>query len=97
MTTTPFANWPFSSTCVSLALALLTWYASLVVYRIYFHPLAKFPGPPLAAATYWYEFYFEIFKGARYTWKLEDLHRQYGSYPPRFVLMFHPSTQEAYS
>jgi len=50
------------------------------VYRITFHPLAKFPGPILAALTYKYEFYFEGIKGGRYTKEVERLHQIYGMY-----------------
>src|ERR1700761_4503937 len=48
------------------------------VYRLYFHPLAKFPGPKLAALTRWYEFYHDIIHQGCFIWKLQELHNQYG-------------------
>lgn len=54
---------------------------TLVFYRLYFSPLAKFPGPKLAAATLWYEFYFDVVKRGRYTWNIADLHTEYGALP----------------
>jgi hypothetical protein len=52
----------------------------LLVYRLYFHPLAKFPGPRLAAITGGYEFYYDAIKGGMYLKKIEKLHEKYGNY-----------------
>lgn len=50
---------------------------SLVVYRLFFSPLAKFPGPKLAAATAWYEVFFDLWTN-NFPNKLEELHQAYG-------------------
>jgi hypothetical protein len=47
-------------------------------YSVYFGPLAKFPGPKLAAATLWYEFYYDVILKGRYTFKIKELHEKYG-------------------
>lgn len=60
---------------------LFTWIIYLVAgatYRLYFHPLAKFPGPKLAALTGWYEFYHDIVHKGQFIWKLQELHDKYG-------------------
>lgn len=49
-----------------------------LVYRLYFSPLAKFPGPKLAAATYWYEFYYDVKKRGQYVWEIKKMHEKYG-------------------
>lgn len=56
---------------------LIVWTTTTVVYRLFFHPLAKFPGPRLATATYCYEWYYDLCRDG-YTFKLKDLHRKYG-------------------
>lgn len=61
-----------------VAIAIILWTAYTLVYRLYLHPLSHFPGPKLAISTYWYEFYYDVVKGGRYTWKLKELHKQYG-------------------
>jgi hypothetical protein len=48
------------------------------IYRLYFSPIAKFPGPKLAAATFWYEFYYDIILRGQYTFKVRELHAKYG-------------------
>ena len=53
----------------------------LLIYRLYFSPLAKFPGPKLAAATRWYEFYYDVLQRNRFSWQIQKMHDQYGNTP----------------
>lgn len=53
----------------------------VAVYRLHFSPIAKFPGPKLAALTLWFEFYYDVVKGGQYTWEIERLHEKYGMSP----------------
>ncbi|KAI1504042.1 trichodiene oxygenase [Biscogniauxia marginata] len=61
-----------------VATAVVVYYASLVFYRLYLHPLAKFPGPKLAAISRWYEAYYDLILDGQYTFKIEEMHKQYG-------------------
>jgi len=54
----------------------------LVIYRLYFHPLAKFPGPKYAAISRWHEFYYEVVKQGQFTFKVQELHKKYGLLSP---------------
>jgi hypothetical protein len=56
----------------------LLYGGAVLVYRLCFHPLAKFPGPPLAAASLWYEFYYDVVKQGQLIWQIEEMHREYG-------------------
>ncbi|PGG99851.1 hypothetical protein AJ79_08403 [Helicocarpus griseus UAMH5409] len=49
-----------------------------LIYRLYISPLSKFPGPKLAAATLWYEFYYDAVLKGQYTFKIQELHKRYG-------------------
>ncbi|KAJ5689940.1 hypothetical protein N7462_004332 [Penicillium macrosclerotiorum] len=62
---------PVASFLVFLALRI-------VIYRLNAHPLAAFPGPKLAAATFLYEFYYDVIKGGMYIWEIERMHEKYG-------------------
>ncbi|KAF2180108.1 cytochrome P450 [Zopfia rhizophila CBS 207.26] len=71
-------SWPILLTAL-LPLSLL--YAIVLgIYRITLHPLARFPGSKLPAATGWYEFCFDIFRGPRNTFafEIERMHERYG-------------------
>lgn len=52
----------------------------LVVYRLWFHPLAGFPGPKLLAATTWYEAYVDLVHHD-FPERLAKIHEKYGKYP----------------
>lgn len=61
-----------------VAVALVFYIVYGAVYRLYFTPIASFPGPKLAALTFWYEFYCDVVRRGRYTWKIAELHKKYG-------------------
>lgn len=66
----------------SLASSALLWVCyvlGLFVYRLYFHPLAAFPGPKYAAVSRWHEFYHEVVKQGQFTFEVQKLHEKYGS------------------
>ncbi|KAJ3734035.1 cytochrome P450 [Lentinula guzmanii] len=51
---------------------------ALAFYRLFFHPLHKYPGPILAALTDWYELYYNIVKGGALVTKIDNLHKLHG-------------------
>lgn len=65
----------------SLTLGCTLWVSYLVglaVYRLYLSPIAKFPGPKLAALTGWYECYYDVFLNGKFIFHIQDLHKIYG-------------------
>ena len=70
-------SWQFAWGITAL---LLVSYVVRTIYSVYFGPLAKFPGPKLAASTLLYEFYYDLICKGQYTWKIKELHQKYGTY-----------------
>jgi hypothetical protein len=63
---------------VHIGSLLILYNLWLVVYRLFFSPLASFPGPKLAAATGWYEFYFDWWLNGNWVFHIAQLHKKYG-------------------
>ncbi|KAI9714885.1 MAG: hypothetical protein M1820_000174 [Bogoriella megaspora] len=51
---------------------------ALAIYRLYFSPIAKFPGPKLAAVSKWYELYYQVPCRGMFSAKISELHDKYG-------------------
>ncbi|KAI9704833.1 MAG: hypothetical protein M1836_006613 [Candelina mexicana] len=64
---------------IPLFLSLLALYRIVeTVYSVYFGPLSKIPGSKLAAATYWYEIYYDAYKPGLYWQVVREMHKTYG-------------------
>ncbi len=61
-----------------LAEAAVVYYGSVVAYRLLLSPLARFPGPKLAAVSRWYEAYYDVVLDGQYTFKIAEMHKKYG-------------------
>lgn len=76
-----YAKLPASPLTIA-AVAAIVYFLGRAVYRLFFHPLAKFPGPRLAAVTTFYEGYYEIICNGQYGRKISQLHDKYGTSSP---------------
>ncbi len=66
--------------CLLSSTGFIVYLILLAVYRLYLSPLAKFPGPKLAALTQWVEAYYELWhgEGGQFLWEYRKWHEQYG-------------------
>ncbi|KIW01726.1 uncharacterized protein PV09_06903 [Verruconis gallopava] len=69
---------PLITVASLVVFAIVTWLFQRTIYRLYLHPLAKFPGPPAAAATRLWKGYIECGLRISFCHFLEELHRKYG-------------------
>jgi hypothetical protein len=83
-----FGTLSLSTSTAVLGAALALYVVVGAVYRLYLSPIAKFPGPKLAALTLWYEFYYDVWLGGQYIWKIRELHEEYVSLQWRSHLLF---------
>ena len=78
------------SSLLVTGLPLLVFYTYTVcIHRIYFSPLSHIPGPTLAAASRWYEFYYDVLKVGKYYLEIQKMHERYGAlflFWPNFFL-----------
>lgn len=79
----PFVDSPTftSATFITFVTLILLGWLAIAIYHLFFHPLASFPGPKLAAITVLYEAYYDVWKGGKYIFKVNELHRKYGKIP----------------
>ena len=71
---------PQSSLALTAAYLWILYLVGLAIHRLYFSPIAKFPGPKLAALSNWYEFYYEIVLKGQFSFHIRELHEKYGMY-----------------
>lgn len=67
-----------STVALGAIAAAAIYLTAKVIYRLYLHPLSRFPGPRLAAATYLYGAYYDVVEEAQFVFKLGTLHDTYG-------------------
>jgi hypothetical protein len=73
-----FALPPLPNLLVGYSIVFLLYLGALYIYRLLLHPLARYPGPKLAAISNWYEFYYDVIQHGDFTRHIQELHKQYG-------------------
>jgi len=61
-------------------ISTITYFVFLAVQRLFSHPLAKVPGPRLAAITHLYMTYYDLVMLRGMVEQLEVLHKKYGPF-----------------
>jgi hypothetical protein len=67
-------------TVIGTILLLFTaWIVLTIVYRLTWHPLARFPGPFLCRISWWQQCYYEAILDGRFLERLPEYHAKYGN------------------
>ncbi|KAM0802103.1 cytochrome P450 [Usnea florida] len=80
-----------------LLLGLIAFLPCRAVYRLTLHPLARFPGPRLAAVTSLYGASFDLRKNSCYVKIIADLHDKYGPIVRIYPNQLHINDIDAYN
>ena len=78
----------YKSLAVSVASILVVYCLGTFLFSLFLHPLAKFPGPKLAAWSQWWLSYQEAVKGESLTDILRSLHATYGEFEYSSLIHF---------
>lgn len=73
-------DFTYASSSVLISFGVLSYLAICALYRLYLSPLAKFPGPKIAALTGWYERYYDVMLNGEYIFEIERMHQKYGEF-----------------
>jgi hypothetical protein len=60
------------------AFIYLLYLTGIAIYRLFFHPLAGFPGPKYAVLSRWHECYFDAYQQGKFIFWIEEQHKRYG-------------------
>ncbi|KAL9112185.1 MAG: hypothetical protein Q9227_003562 [Pyrenula ochraceoflavens] len=71
------ALWTAGNVLVAVPFVIV-YFLYIVIYRLFLSPIAKFPGPRLAAFTLWYEFYYDVICRGQYEFEIAKMHQKYG-------------------
>jgi hypothetical protein len=63
----------------NLLCCFILYHILRALYNVTLHPLANFPGPKLAGASYAYEAYFDLIRWGSYSKEIKRLHEKHGT------------------
>ncbi|KAG9230877.1 cytochrome P450 [Amylocarpus encephaloides] len=63
---------------MAYSMCYIAYWTGQIIYRLTFHPLARYPGPFLCRIGYFYQMYFEAILNGKMLERLPALHEKYG-------------------